>query len=85
MAISLNKKDFGNLIDPFNGLNDLKKGIIRTPLNPNTTYSENIVQTFISSLDTDNQKKILKKICEKISPNNNNFFNRMKNFFTYFT
>ena len=40
IAISLNKKDYGNLIDPFNGLNDLNKGIIRTPLNPNTTYSD---------------------------------------------
>ena len=40
IAISLNKIDYGNLIDPFNGLNDLKKGIIRTPLNPNTTYSD---------------------------------------------
>ena len=40
IAISLNKIDYGNLIDPFNGLNDLKKGIIRTPLNPDTTYSD---------------------------------------------
>ena len=40
IAISLNKKDYGNIIDPFNGLNDLNKGIIRTPLNPNTTYSD---------------------------------------------
>ena len=40
IAISLNKKDYGNLIDPFNGLNDLNRGIIRTPLNPNTTYSD---------------------------------------------
>ena len=40
IAISLNKIDYGNLFDPFNGFNDLKKGIIRTPLNPNTTYSD---------------------------------------------
>ena len=40
IAISLNKKDYGNLIDPFNGLNDLNRGIIRTPLNPNTTFSD---------------------------------------------
>jgi tRNA nucleotidyltransferase (CCA-adding enzyme) len=40
MAFSLNKRDFGSLLDPFNGLVDLDKNIIRTPLNPDITYSD---------------------------------------------
>lgn len=40
MAISLNKDNFGELIDPFNGVDDLEKGILRTPLEPAQTYSD---------------------------------------------
>lgn len=40
LAIDLRKEHFGKLIDPFNGLADLEKGILRTPLDPNTTYSD---------------------------------------------
>ena len=40
LALSLNKNNFGELLDPFNGLSDLDKGIIRTPLDPNITYSD---------------------------------------------
>jgi poly(A) polymerase len=40
MAISLNKENYGELIDPFNGIDDLKNKIIRTPLDPNTTFSD---------------------------------------------
>ena len=40
LAISLQKQNFGDLIDPFNGIDDLEKGIIRTPLNPDQTYSD---------------------------------------------
>ena len=40
MAISLQKADYGFLIDPFNGSADLEKGIIRTPLDPDITFSD---------------------------------------------
>ena len=40
LAISLNPENFGELIDPFNGLQDLEDGVIRTPLAPVTTYSD---------------------------------------------
>lgn len=40
MAFSLNKNNFGTLIDPFNGISDLENKIIRTPLNPDITYSD---------------------------------------------
>lgn len=40
MAISLNKENFGELVDPFNGVEDLEKGILRTPLEPAQTYSD---------------------------------------------
>ena len=40
MAICLNKKRFGELVDPFNGLADLEDGIIATPLDPGVTFSD---------------------------------------------
>ncbi len=40
MAISLNENDFGEFIDPFNGVHDIKNKIIRTPLDPDQTYSD---------------------------------------------
>ena len=40
LAISLNKNDFGALIDPFGGVNDIKNGVIRTPLDPQITFSD---------------------------------------------
>ena len=40
LALSLNQKNFGELSDPFNGLNDLKNKIIKTPLDPDITFSD---------------------------------------------
>ena len=40
MAFSLQKEDFGALVDPFGGIRDLNEGLIRTPLDPDTTYSD---------------------------------------------
>lgn len=40
MAISLQRADFGEVIDPFNGLNAIAKGEIKTPLDPDITYSD---------------------------------------------
>lgn len=40
LAIILNEKDFGELIDPFDGINDLQQKIIKTPLQPDITFSD---------------------------------------------
>ena len=40
MAICLNKDRFGELVDPFDGIGDLWEGIIRTPLDPDITFSD---------------------------------------------
>lgn len=40
LAFSLQEGDFGNLVDPFDGVKDLQAGLIRTPLDPDTTYSD---------------------------------------------
>ncbi len=40
MAFSLNKNNYGELLDPFNGIKDIEDKIIRTPLNPDITFSD---------------------------------------------
>ncbi len=40
LALDLSETNFGNLLDPFDGIQDLKNKIIRTPLNPDITYSD---------------------------------------------
>ena len=58
MAISLNPADFGELIDPFGGLADLQARVIKTPLAPDTTFSDDPLRMmravrFASQLDFD--------------------------------
>ena len=40
LALSLNSKTYGDLLDPFNGLKDIEKRTIKTPLNPDITFSD---------------------------------------------
>jgi tRNA nucleotidyltransferase/poly(A) polymerase len=40
LAISLNRESWGELVDPFNGVDDIRKGILRTPLEPEKTYCD---------------------------------------------
>ncbi|MBB6328746.1 tRNA nucleotidyltransferase/poly(A) polymerase [Algoriphagus iocasae] len=58
MAISLNKENYGDLLDPFDGMKDIKRKIIRTPLEPNVTFSDDPLRMmravrFASQLDFD--------------------------------
>ncbi|MFC7347795.1 CCA tRNA nucleotidyltransferase [Chryseobacterium zhengzhouense] len=74
MAISLNKDNFGELIDPFNGIDDLEKGILRTPLEPAQTYSDDPLRMmravrFASTLNfkvEDNSLEAIKREAERI-------------------
>lgn len=67
MAISLNKDNFGELIDPFNGVEDLEKKILRTPLEPSQTYSDDPLRMmravrFASTLNFKIEEKSLEAI-----------------------
>ena len=67
MAVSLNARDKGTLIDPFNGLEDLQNGIIRTPMEPGITYSDDPLRMlravrFASQLNFEIEKQSLNAI-----------------------
>jgi len=67
LAISLNKENYGELLDPFGGLQDLEHGIIRTPLEPGITYSDDPLRMmravrFASQLNFTIEKKSLDAI-----------------------
>ena len=40
LALSLQREDYGSIVDPFGGIRDLHNGLLRTPLDPDTTYSD---------------------------------------------
>ena len=65
----MNKETFGDLIDPFNGVEDLRNGIIRTPLEPNVTYSDDPLRMmrairFAAQLDFEIEKKSFQAIID---------------------
>jgi len=72
LALSLNKENFGVLLDPFQGVEDLKDKIIRTPLNPNITYSDDPLRMmravrFASQLNFTIEQQSLEAISENAS------------------
>ena len=69
MAFSLNRDTFGELIDPFDGLGDLKRKLIRTPLDPDITYSDDPLRMmrairFATQLNFKIEKQSLKAITD---------------------
>ncbi len=67
LALSLGKNDFGRLVDPFNGVEDLHNKIIRTPLDPDITYSDDPLRMmrairFATQLDFTIEEESLKAI-----------------------
>ena len=67
MAISLNKDNFGELMDPFNGMEDMEQKILRTPLEPVQTYSDDPLRMmrairFASTLGFSIEQKSLEAI-----------------------
>lgn len=69
MAISLNKDSYGELLDPFNGLEDLEKKILRTPQDPTITYSDDPLRMmravrFATQLDFSINQNSFKAITE---------------------
>jgi len=70
MAVSLNEHDFGTLVDPFNGLDDLKQGLLRTPLDPVVTYSDDPLRMlravrFATQLDFEIEAASLQAIAQE--------------------
>ena len=72
LAVSLNSKNIGKLIDPFNGLQDLKNKVIKTPLDPSITYSDDPLRMlrairFAAQLKFKIENRSLKAIKENVN------------------
>lgn len=75
MAIQLNKEHHGKLLDPFNGMEDLQNKTIRTPLEPNITYSDDPLRmmrairfaTQLGFFIEDNSLQAIKDNAERLS------------------
>ena len=71
MAISLNRKDYGMLIDPFGGMRDLEQQLIRTPLEPGRTFSDDPLRMlrairFSTQLDFDIEESTMQGIRDHV-------------------
>ena len=69
MAFGLNEHNFGELVDPFNGISDLNNKIIRTPLDPDITFSDDPLRImrairFATQLGFDIEEQTLKAIAK---------------------
>ena len=69
LAVGLSKNNYGKLLDPFHGIEDLKQGIIRTPLDPSITYSDDPLRMmrairFATQLDFKIEERSLQAISE---------------------
>ncbi|MDA0779766.1 MAG: HD domain-containing protein [Bacteroidetes bacterium] len=69
LALCLNADQFGKLLDPFDGVSDLEKGILRTPLDPDITYSDDPLRMlrairFANQLDFEIEKASFKSIIQ---------------------
>jgi poly(A) polymerase len=69
LAIALHPEEFGQLIDPFNGVEDLENEILRTPLDPDKTYSDDPLRMmrairFASQLNFKIERKSLESILQ---------------------
>ena len=70
LAISLNQVDYGELLDPFNGIDDMQNQLLKTPLDPDITYSDDPLRMMRAiRFATQLNFKIEKKSLDAISKN----------------
>lgn len=71
LALSLNKEDFGLLLDPFGGISDMESKILKTPLDPDITYSDDPLRMmrairFATQLNFTIEKESLEAISKNV-------------------